>query len=218
MDGRVDVAQECGGPGRRRRRRAADEPGDRLGRRGWIPRAHPLGCEGEVEVAAGHEPRSLELRPERAHRRARERRRLEDDELARAKRRCDQAGGRDHRPEVGILGFGDRGRHAHEDRIGRGEIRVPHGDDAQAALETAPEPLVVDVVDRRAALAQLFDPPRRRVDAHDIEAGLEERQGQRQADVAEADHGDAGISAHDPSCGVRAEDSPSRASRSTSPR
>ena len=68
---------------------------------------------------------------------------------------------------------------------------------------------IVDVVDRRAAGVELVDAAGARVHAGDVEAGFAEREGQRQANVAEADNGDAGVGVH------REEDRRSGATRST---
>ena len=156
----VDVAQERRRAGRRRpgssRRRGAGRP---LGA-GRVARVHPLRREGEVEVAAGDEPGLLERLAERAGGRARERRRLEDDELAGAEVGADD--GRPRRrtgPRSGSLAWViGVGTHTN-DRIGRRRGRRSAGAvDREAGREAGPQPRVVDVVDRRAALAQLVRP------------------------------------------------------------
>ena len=78
----VDAAQERRGATRRGLARRADEARHALRGAGRIAGVDALRGEREVEVAAGDEPRPLELLAERPGRRARERRRLEDDELA----------------------------------------------------------------------------------------------------------------------------------------
>ena len=100
---------------------AADQARHALRGAGRVAGVDPLRREGEVEVAAGDEPGSLELLAERPGRRAREGRRLEDDELARAEVLADQRRGAQHRPEVRVLRAGDRRRDADEDDVGLGE-------------------------------------------------------------------------------------------------
>ena len=102
---------------------------------------------------------------------------------------ADQGGGAQDRAEVGILGAGDRRGHAHEDRVGRRQVGALDRVDPEPGGEPALEPCVVDVVDRRAAGPQLLDPTDAGVDAGDREARLREGEGERQADVAEADDG-----------------------------
>src|SRR6185436_18202128 len=94
-----------------------------------------LRSEGEVEVGPGLQARSLELLAERPGRRARERRRLEDDELAGAQVLADERGRAQDRPEVGVLCTGDRRRDADEDDVGVGETGVGRRDDAEAGAE-----------------------------------------------------------------------------------
>ena len=64
-------------------------------------------------------------------------------------------------------------------------------DDRETVLEGRGQALVVDVVDRRAARAQLADARLVDVDADDLKPGLDERDRQRQPDIPEADDGDA---------------------------
>ena len=75
---------------------------------------------------------------------------------------------------------------------------------AQAASERGRQAVVRDVVDRGGAGVELLDPAGVRVDALDLQAGLHERDGQRQADVAQADHGHSTVLGHDPSSDGRA--------------
>ena len=101
--------------------------------------------------------------------------------------------------EVGVLGRGDRRRDADEDRVGLGEVGLGRRDDTEAAVQGGYEALVGDVVDRGRAGVELRDAAGVRVDAFDLQPGLGERDGQRQADVAQADDGHAPVFAHDPS-------------------
>ena len=96
----------------------ADEPGHGLRGTRRVARIHPLRGEREVEVDPGAQPARLDRFAERAGRRAREGRRLEDDELALRDVVADVRGGRQDGPEVRVLRRGDRRRDADEDSIG----------------------------------------------------------------------------------------------------
>ena len=163
---------------------------------GRIAGVHPLGGEGQVEVDAGLQPAPLDDLGERSGRRPGERRRLEHDQLAGADVPADRLGGGQDRREVRVLGRGDRRRDAHEDRVRLGHRRVDRRDDTHAAIQRGTEPLVGDVIDRGGPRQELGDAAGQGVDAFDLESGLREGDGQRQADVAEADDGHATVLSH----------------------
>ena len=171
--------------------RAADEARHALAGAGRIARVDPLGREGEVEVAAGDEPGLLERLAERTGRRARERRRLEDRPAGpRAGRRGSSSAAEITGPRSGslvdVIGVGTQTKIA----SASGSWRVRRRDDS-AGRTPRPRPGGrSDVVDRRRAGVQLGDRGRVGVDALDREPGLDEGDGQRQADVAEADDRD----------------------------
>ncbi len=167
-----------------------------LGGAGRIARVDPLGREREVEVPAGDQAALLEDLAERTGRRAGERRRLEDDQLAFPEVPADELGGRQDRPEVRVLGLVDRGRDADEDDVGLGELGGVGPDEPETRRQRAAQAIVRDVVDRRSAGAQLGDPTRVGIDALDLEPRLDERDGKREPDVAQADHGQATVFVH----------------------
>ena len=144
----VDVAQQRGRACRALRRRGADEPRDALAGARRIARVDPLGGEREVEVGAGLEPAALEDLAERAGRRARERRRLEDDQLTLADGAADGLGGGQDRREVRVLGRRDRRRDADEDRVGVGQVAAPRATRPPGRGRGRGQALVRDVVDR----------------------------------------------------------------------
>ncbi len=129
----VDVAQEGRGALGAGLGRRADEPRHALAGTGRVARVDPLRREGEIEVRARLQARLLEDLAERAGRRAREGRGLEDDQLAGPQVAADRLGGGQDRGEIGVLRRGDRRRDAHEDRVGGRDARVGRGDDGQAA-------------------------------------------------------------------------------------
>ena len=147
-DPRVDPAEERGGSSGRVGGRRTDEPRDVLRCAGRVTRTDAFRCEREIEIDAGAETAALEGLAERAGRRPGERRRLEDDELARTQPAAEVVRCAEDRAEVRILGRRDRGGNAHEHRVDRRDIGVLGGHDPEPALQAAPESLVVDVVDR----------------------------------------------------------------------
>ncbi len=106
---------------------------------------------------------------------------------------ADERGGRQHRPEIRVLGAGDRRRDADDDDVGIGQVRGRRVDDAEPAVDGGAEAIVRDVVDRRPAGVQLRDPAVVRVDPLDLETGLDERDREGQADVAQAEDGDPAV-------------------------
>ena len=148
-----------------------------------IARVDPLGGEREVEVAAATSPdRSSSSRngplvvPGNV---------VDCRTTSWPARSCvaDEAAARRTGPRSGpwpaLIGVGTQTKIA---STGRGRPRR-YGH-AEATLEPGPKLGVADVVDRRATREQLVDAGLVRVDADDVQTGLDERQGERQADVA----------------------------------
>ena len=189
-DPRVDPAEERGGSACRVGGRRTDEPRDVLRCAGRVTGTDALRREREIEIDAGAETAALEGLAERAGRRPGERRRLEDDELARTQPAAQVVRGAEDRAEVRILGRRDRGRDAHEHRVDRGDIGVLGRHDPEPALQATPESLVVDIVDRGPTGPELLDARGACIEPDDVEARFAEREGQRQPDIAEADDRD----------------------------
>ena len=78
-------------------------------------------------------------------------------------------------------------RHTHEQCVSIDEFFLHIGED-RSSVESGPQPIVVNVVDRRMARVQLLDPFRGRVEPDDPETRLAQAHGERQPDVSEADH------------------------------
>ena len=112
------------------------------------------------------------------------------DQLAGPQLLRDAAAAED-RPEVRVLGAGEWRRHADEDDVHRRELGGIGRDDGQvAALEGRNEPIVVDIVDRRAARSQLVMRAVLGVQADDLATRLGEGDREGQSDVAQTDDGD----------------------------
>ena len=192
----VDVREQRRGALRGRLGRAAHEPRHTAPGAGRVTGAHPLGREGEVEVPARGQPRCLDDLAEGAGSRAREGGRLEHDEMPGPEPVAHEGRRREHGPEIGVLGGGDRRRDAHEQRIGGSGAGVARSNHAQTAAQCSRQALVADVVDGGVPGVELGDTVRRRVHALDLEAGLRKRDRQGKADVTEADDRDAPILCH----------------------
>ena len=121
---------------------------------------------------------------------------MEDEQLAGAHVVAEESGGRQDRPEVRILRRGDGRRDADEDDIGIADRRLGLGRDSQTPVDRSAQSLVGDVVDRRATRPEDRHALLGDVDAIDVEAGLRERDGEREPDITETDDGHALIRAH----------------------
>ncbi len=127
---------------------ASDDLGDGLRRPVLTPRIDPLGREREVEVlAAGEAASALEDRLHLLARRARIRRRLEDDEVTRAQPRRDLLRCRDEDPQVGLALSRERGRQGDENRVGLAQLVVVGRRGDEPALDERLQDLGRDVLD-----------------------------------------------------------------------
>src|SRR5581483_8057506 len=152
-----------------------------------------LGREGEEEVRVGLEAASLlEDGLEHLPRRARPRRRLEDDDLALA----EDAGEPDHGAlddrEVGLVR--ERGREGDEDRLRGGKVVVTRRRVDEPLLDERGEALARDVLDVRLAAVQRGDDVLDDVENEDALSCLCERGCERYADVARADYRNVEVS------------------------
>ena len=84
----------------------------------------------------------------------------------------------------------ERGRHADDDGVALGEAGEVGRRLDPAVAERLRDPLLADVADVGLAPPQRLGLPRVDVEADDAEARLLEEEGERQADVAEADDAD----------------------------
>jgi hypothetical protein len=141
-----------------------------------------------VEVRAGREPRLLEQGDQALARGAGVGRRLEDHELAGLEDTGQRAGGVHERAEVGLAVAGQRCGDRDQDRLRAGQVGIAsRGLDA---LRRGGDARVGDILDVGAPRAQRLDLARLEVDAHHLDALLGEGDGEREADVAEADDAD----------------------------
>ena len=182
--GRVDRDRGVGAG----RREAADDLRRRAEGEVGPARVHALGREGQREVLPGAQPALLEQRHHVLARRAGERRRLEDHGLAAADDSGQRLRGAEQRAQVRLAIARQRRGDAHEDRVRLVQFDVARGE--RAALLHRGEPRVGDVLDVRSTLAQAGDLALVGVQAHDVATRLSERDGERQADVPEADDAD----------------------------
>jgi hypothetical protein len=145
-----------------------------------------------VEALPGHQAAGrLQHRPDDLLGGAGVRRRLEDDELPGVQVLGHGADGCPDRGQVGAALDAQRRRHADHDGVSVGEDgRV--GGRAEPALDHRGDVGVVEVVDVRAAGVEAVDHAVVHVEPHDAESGAGRLLGERQADVAEADHDQVG--------------------------
>ena len=140
-------------------------------------------------LADGH-ARSDEARQQHLFGRPGIRRGLQHHELSRTEDAGDVGGRRHDVRDVGLLGLGERGRHADHDNVGLAERlgRPPH--DQALVLNETRQHVIGHVLDGARAATQPLDPVRVGIDADHREARLGERHGQRQPHVPQPDHAD----------------------------
>ncbi len=142
-----------------------------------------------MEVLAGAQPARFEEGADDLLRGAGVAGGLDADQRARFEVAGDGADGREQRFQVRFAGRGEAGRHADDDGVGAGED-AGVGARAEARGPHRPDVRVVDVPDVGAALLQARDDVGVDVVADGRQSRLAGPAGQREADVAEADHGD----------------------------
>ena len=194
LDDRVDRRRvERLGERRARRRRAADDLRHVARREVRVARIDALGRERQEEIASGHQAALLENRPDDFVRSTRIGGRFEDDELPGMQVLGNHLDGRDDVGEVRVLGLPERRRHADVDRVER-------LDDRRVAAWPRACPASRNWATSAVGTSGMYDSPRLigvdlarvEVDAGRLEAGARQLDGERQADVAEADHADVG--------------------------
>ncbi len=165
------------------------EPADDLRRRRHGPLCvagvDALGREGEVEVDTRPQPGGFERRRAHLGRRARIRRRLEDDEVAGTERRGDRGQRGPHIGQIRCLVAIRRRRHADEHDIGPVEHRPVCRCGEPPGRDLRGEARVCDVLDVAPARVQRIGAFGVGVEADDREPGLRVRDCERQPDVAE---------------------------------
>ena len=170
----------------RRCRRRPSAPSSSCGRCG--PGRRAPGEKARWKSTPARQPRAaLEDRQHLVAGRARVRRRLEHDEVARAQPRRDLLGRRAHDREVGLALLRERRRQRDQDRVGLAQLVVV-GRRAQAALlDELLQLLARDVLDVALAAVQLRDALGADVDEQHRAPGVGEDLGERHADIAGAD-------------------------------
>ena len=157
-----------------------------------IARIDALGREREEEIDAGLQPARFEHRLDELLGRAGIGRRFEDDEHARMQVRGDHLDRRHDVRHVGILRLPQRRRHADVDRV---ELR----DDARSRSSRSGVRSATRRATSSVGTSGMYDVPCIdridlsciEIDAGRSEPGARELDGERQADVAEADDADA---------------------------
>ena len=107
--------------------------------------------------------------------------------------RRDRLGGGGDVREVGLAVLGERRRHAHDHVVAGGDLGVVDGGAQEAGFDELARAPPRHVLDVRVAGVDRRDRGERRLDTEHGVAGLRERDGQRQSDVAGSDDCDARI-------------------------
>src|SRR5690606_1218898 len=184
--GAVELARQPGADGRvaaHHLRHVARVPG-------LVARIDALGREGQEEIAAGHESLFFEQRPHDFVGRARVRRRLEDDELARPQVLCDRLHGRDDERKIGIARLPQRRRHADVDGVEHGDRRRVGRRRQPARSAEAGDVGIGYVADVGPPGVDGLDLAGVEIDAQRFEPAAGKLDGQRESDVAESDDAD----------------------------
>ncbi len=153
-----------------------------------VARVHTLGRERQVEVLSGLQPLLLERRPHDLVRRPRIRRGLQNDELALPENTRRRLHGLDHVGQVGVLGLAERRGDTDVDDVHVGQRgRVGRGHEPSSVHD------LLQVRDRHVGNVALpgVEPGHSRlvhIEAHHAKARAGKLHGQRQPDIAEADH------------------------------
>ncbi len=170
----------------------AHDLGDVAGVVARVARVHALGREGQEEIAPHLEAGLLEPRQDELVRRARVGRALEDDEQPGLEVPRHLLGRRDDERHVGIAMLRERRGDAHVDGVHALERAEVRRRGEVTGADQRPHDGGRHVLDVGLAGQELPDPGFVDVDAGDVEAGLGEFDRQRQPDVAQSDHGQAG--------------------------
>ena len=155
-------------------------------------RIDALGREAEEEVLARLEVAVFERGQDDLRRRAGVRRALEDDDHAGVDELGDLLRRGDDVRDVGVARLPERRRDADRDAVAAGEEAEVGRRRDEALLDERGEPAVGDVLDVGRAGVDAVGDALVHVDAYDLEARLGEDDGEREADVAEADDAHAG--------------------------
>jgi hypothetical protein len=153
---------------------------------------------GEEEVPPAAEAGRLEDRLHHAPGGARIARRFEDDELAGAKLGGDQPGGGSDRGEIGLPVGAEWRRDADEDGIGLGQRPSLPGEAEAGCAQRGADRVGLHLADWAARRGELGDARPVGIHANGSEAGLDQGEDQRQADIAEADDGNRHLPSPEP--------------------
>jgi hypothetical protein len=171
------------------RRHAADQLGDVARVELRVARILPLGREDQEQVLADREAAALDDRLQDLLGGPRPGGAFQGDQLPAPQVRRHRLGGADHVRQVRLPHPVERGGHADDQRIGlAGQRKIGGG--AQAGGPGGPDRPVRDVVDVAAPGLEPAHLGGVDVEADDADPRLGEAQGQRQADVAEAEDAD----------------------------
>jgi hypothetical protein len=142
-----------------------------------------------VEVPAGGQPRLLQHRHQALPGGARVGGGLEHHELALLEHARERGAGRDQGLKVGLPVLRERSRNGHDHSVHLGEVGVARG--GLEAVAHGGQRRVGHVLHVRGPAREGVHYPRVHVHAGDLLTGLAERDGQREADVPQADDPDS---------------------------